>query len=120
MIKLSDVTITKEQVTKNGKMMLVEVSLNTLYEQGKSTGKTDGYKYTVVLVGNRYERITVKVPVESAVITQEELDKSTDEVFVDFTNFEGKFYQSNTGIGFSATAEKCVLVTKKVGVLSDK
>ena len=64
---------------------------------GKPTGRIVGKKYTAIFKDNGYEKVLVKIPNTSNVITAEELQAANGEIPVIFENLQGKIYRTANG-----------------------
>ena len=93
---LTSLTLTLYEVFKVKEFILVEVSEWRDFANGKSTDKVLGQAYTVV-TPKTFDKIRIKIPNSSPVITQEEITSSTQQIMVYFSGDVLKFYRSNNG-----------------------
>lgn len=89
-IKVEDIKLTKEQITKGGTMILVDVAPYFKYKDNEKTDIVEGYRYTVALPNQKFEKIGVKV----AGNQQLEISDDDSMMQVDFTGFEAKFFRN--------------------------
>ncbi len=114
-MKITELKITKDQVSGNGPLILVEIREVYDYEGGEKTNRLLGYKYQVIAPMRKYESAFVKVESTAPIITTEELEETDTPILVDFEGFEGKFYKYNGDYAFSAKAKAIKIVSGKVG-----
>lgn len=81
-----------------GDMILVSITDAYAYDDGKRTDQVIGVKCSVVLPSCNYERLNVKLPVNTPVA--EDLIGNP----VDFADFIARIYMMDGRLGFSASA----------------
>ena len=113
-MKIRNVELSKENLTKGGGMILTEVRPAYEYKDGKRIDtKVIGLKVTVVLEKNAYDTLTVTVadPVDrlSAV-----LEKADEPVYVDFVGLIARIYTMNGRTDVSAKADSVHVVDNSV------
>ena len=82
----------------NGDMILVGLDDAYGYENGKRTDVVTAKRASVVLPAYGYERLTVKLPLDT------EIDCNLIGKSIDFSDFAAKVYSIDGRIGFSVTA----------------
>lgn len=108
---LKVLTLTMPQVFGDTSAILVGVSDDVEYVDGKPTGRKLGVKYEVVADKMKYLAVTVKVSEAIPIITQEEIETAGAEpVRVSFEGFTGKLYIMRGEPGLTCKADKAVLV----------
>lgn len=88
-----------------GKMILIGISDAYAYAAGKRTDEITSVRCNVVLPDYNYERLAVKLPINTTV------DKELIGNAVDFVNFAARIYMLDGRIGISATATAVVAAT---------
>lgn len=98
-MKISDLELTEKQITGNANGILYLASFKAGYEyvNGKRTDNSTFIKYDVVSIENDFDKITIKVPGTTPVITAEQLSQKKGNVKVKFKNLTGKFYRTSSG-----------------------
>lgn len=105
MIKLNQITITEDMITRKGKVMLIGIREIKEYKEGVRTQNTIGYAYECIAIDNLYRQFVVKVNSKKPVITNDELENLGGSVEVTLTDFAGRFYQnSSKDVMFTASA----------------
>ncbi|HKL42123.1 MAG TPA: hypothetical protein VJ962_06060 [Clostridia bacterium] len=113
-MKINQITLSLKSVANDNKVRLIGIKDMYEYEDGKRTVK-NGTKYVCLCESNEYEKIEVKVESIEPIITEEELEKKKEPVYISFQGtFKGIFwYKSRTSSWeLSCKAEKVVLVKK--------
>lgn len=110
-MKLNQVKITKEIVTLNGDIILIDVRSLAEYVDGKRTDNIVGHAYICVAPANKYTQFSVKIEGKKPVISNEELEANGGSVMIDVVEFEGRFYQNaNKDVLFTAKASKIEVI----------
>lgn len=108
-MKLKNLELSKENLTKGGQMILTEVRPAYEYKDGNRSDKVIGIKVSVALEKNSYDTLTVTVtdPVDrlSAV-----LEKADGPVYVDFVGLTARIYTMNGRTDVSAKADSVHVV----------
>lgn len=115
---LKVLTLTMVQVLGDTKAILVSISDDVEYgDDNKPTGKVLGVKYGIVCPAIRYMPLTVKVPALAPIITQEQIDATSDPIWISFEGFVGRLYQMRGELGLTCKATKAILAleTKEKG-----
>lgn len=104
-MKLSEVIIDTKK-TVGGKLLVTGVKPAYTYENGQRTSNIGAYKYECVMVGHKYQPLTVKV--EGA----QRIDAPEDALEVSFDNLELYLYWAGTEYAVAARATDVHLVNK--------
>lgn len=86
----------------------------TLPDGKRQPGERIGTRYTVLMLQNEAAPLVVKTPETAPPISPEEVAAaclSGQFVRVRFEGFKATPYQGKNGLGVSATADKCTIVT---------
>lgn len=113
MLKITDLKI--DPTSLGDVFLLAEISPSYEYKQGERTTNINGYKYSVALPKLRFEKLSIKVPLENRQaplfdITSENHEPIPTGVKVGFKNIEVKSYFSNGNINVTASADDVFLV----------
>lgn len=113
--------LTIEQATGTTTPLLVGVAEDVEWTDGpdgkRRPGARIGTKYIVLMLQSEAAPLVVKTPETTLPISPEEVAAaclSGQFVRVRFENFKASPYQGKNGLGVSATADKCVVVTPAV------
>ncbi|WP_277668550.1 hypothetical protein [Caproiciproducens galactitolivorans] len=107
---LKNLTVKEDDLTINGKFILVALLANTIYRDNKATEETDGYKAQVVSLPN-FDKLSIKVPgKKSPSLSNEAIQEQNaagNFCFVRFENLVGKLWQdfSSKEVKVSASAD---------------
>lgn len=107
-IKPNNVNITFEGVAKSDKGRLI--GIRPLIDFNTKVQK--GYTYEILLEGNGFEKIQIKVENHPPLLTEEELSAIKEPIYMMFENFVGKFYFSERSKSFELTckASKALII----------
>ena len=107
-IKPNNVTLTFEGIAKSDKVRLI--GIRPLLDFNTKVQK--GYTYEVLLEGNGFEKIQIKVENHPAILTDEQLLEAKEPIYLICENFSAKFYYSNRTLSYELTcnAEKISLL----------
>lgn len=118
MIKKLKIVLTVEQATGTTTPLLAGVAEDyewvTLPDGKRQPGERIGTRYTLLMLHNEAAPLVVKTPETAPPISPEEVAAaclSGQFVRVRFENFKATPYQGKNGLGVSATADKCLVVT---------
>lgn len=110
--------LTVEQATGTTNPLLAGVTEDIEWTDGpdgkRHPGARIGTRYTVLMLQNECAQLVVKTPETAPPIGSEEVAAAClagQFVRVRFENFSASPYQGRNGLGISATADKCVVVT---------
>lgn len=113
-----NLNLTVEQATGTSTPSLVGVAEDVEWKDGpdgkRRPGDRIGTRYTVLMLQSECNQLVVKTPEITPAISPEEVAAaclSGQFIRVRFENFHASPYQGKNGLGISATADKCVLVT---------
>lgn len=111
MLKITDLKI--DPTSLGDVFLLAEISPSYEYKDGERTTNINGYKYSVALPQLRFEKISIKVPLNKK--NQPLFDINSENpiptgVKVGFKNIEVKPYFSAGNINFTASADDVFLV----------
>ena len=99
-------------ITKNGKIILINIREVKVFVDGKRTDEVSGYAYELIAPNNKYCQFVVKVNSKKPLITNDELESLGGSVEVTLTDFAGRFYQnSSKDVMFTATASGIEVMT---------
>lgn len=111
-------TLTCEQATGTATPFLVGVSEDREWVDGpdgkRHPGSTIGTRYTVLMLQSECAPLVVKTPETTPTVSAEEVASaclSGNFIRVRFEGFQASPYQGRNGLGISATADKCSVVT---------
>lgn len=108
---LKVLVLTMVQVFGDTSAILVGVSDDMEYVDGKATGRKLGVKYEVIADKMKYLPVTVKVPETTPILTKEEIEAAgTEPIRVTFEDFTGRLYIMRGELGLTCKADKAVLV----------
>lgn len=104
---MKNIKLTWEQAARKG-AYLAEIYPWYAYANGQRTEQLLGFQYILV---NRdgYDKFSVKVAETKALLTQEEIDASQDDIPVVAEGFVGTLYNRDGRIALSGKADKVVL-----------
>lgn len=112
------INLTCEQATGTATPFLVGVSEDREWVDGpdgkRHPGSTIGTRYTVLMLQSECAPLVVKTPETAPAVSGEEVATvclSGNFIRVRFEGFTASPYQGRNGLGISANAEKCVVVT---------
>jgi hypothetical protein len=112
MIRIENIQFSLEQLANAPEVQLLSVNSYKLYVNGLVTDQIGGQAYECLMPKANYEKIVVKIPDLSPVITN---DKITDHIMVKFDAFVAKFWKDKSGnYQLSCKASKAIL-TEKAG-----
>ncbi|MCZ8533541.1 hypothetical protein [Psychrobacillus psychrodurans] len=100
-IKPNGVSLTFEGVAKSDKGRLIGIRPWVDF----STKVQIGYTYEILLEGNGFEKIQVKVENHPAILTEEQLSEMKEPVYVICENFSAKFYMSDRTKNYELTCK---------------
>jgi spore germination protein GerM len=116
-MKINNVKLTQlEGVANDTKVRLIKAKENFEYKDGTRTTNQLGFTYICLCENNDFEKVSIKVETDNKpVITNEELEKITTPVYINFEGFTGKFWFSSKTSTWelSCKAEKAILVKTK-------
>lgn len=111
-------TLTCEQATGTATPFLVGVSEDREWVDGpdgkRHPGSTIGTRYTVLMLQSEGAPLVVRTPETTPTVSAEEVASaclSGNFIRVRFEGFQASPYQGRNGLGISATADKCSVVT---------
>lgn len=111
-------TLTCEQATGTVTPFLVGVSEDREWVDGpdgkRHPGSTIGTRYTVLMLQSEGAPLVVRTPETTPTVSAEEVASaclSGNFIRVRFEGFQASPYQGRNGLGISATADKCSVVT---------
>lgn len=112
------IDLTVEQATGTATPLLAGVAEDVEWTDGpdgkRRPGPRIGTRYTILMLQNEAAPLVVKTPETTPPISPEEVAAaclSGQFIRVRFDNFKASPYQGKNGLGVSATADKCVIVT---------
>ena len=111
MLKITDLKI--EPSSLGEVFLLAEISPSYEYKDGERTTNINGYKYSVALPKLRFEKISIKVPLNRKNNPLFDINSENPiptGVKVGFKNIEVKPYFSAGNINFTATADDVYLI----------
>lgn len=112
-IKPENISLQYEPVAKSKTGILNNIEALFAYEDNKRTDRQIGYRYTLVLPCNNYEKITVKVEEDKPAITPDELAAATAPVIVEPKGFTARFYRTRNGeYALTAKADRIEVISK--------
>lgn len=111
MLKITDLRIDPNSL--GDVFLLAEIAPSYDYKEGERTTNINGYKYSVALPKLRFEKISIKIPLEKK--SNPLFDINSENPFptgvkVGFKNIEVKSYFSNGNINVTASADDVFLV----------
>ena len=113
-----NISLTCEQATGTATPFLVGVSEDWEWIDGpdgkRHPGSTIGTRYTVLMLQSECAPLVVKTPETTPAVSAEEAAAaclSGNFIRVRFEGFQASPYQGRNGLGISATADKCSVVT---------
>lgn len=119
--------LTVEQATGTTTPLLVSVSEDrewlTMPDGKRQPGDLIGTRYGVLMLQNECAPLVVRTPEITPAISAEDVAAACltgQFIRVRFENFTATPYQGKNGMGVSATADKCVVVTPAPGPVSPK
>ena len=111
-------TLTCEQATGTATPFLVGVSEDREWVDGpdgkRHPGSTIGTRYTVLMLQSEGAPLVVRTPETTPTVSAAEVASaclSGNFIRVRFEGFQASPYQGRNGLGISATADKCSVVT---------
>lgn len=111
-------TLTCEQATGTATPFLVGVSEDREWVDGpdgkRHPGSTIGTRYTVLMLQSEGAPLVVRTPETTPTVSAEDVAAaclSGNFIRVRFEGFQASPYQGRNGLGISATADKCSVVT---------
>lgn len=118
MIKITDLRIDSSSLGKE--FLLAEINPSYEYQDGQRTTKVNGYKYAVAIPAIKFEKLSIKVPLQKRQAPLFDITSENHEpiptgvkvtgVKVGFKNIEVKPYFSAGNINFTATADDVYLI----------
>ncbi|WP_455259742.1 hypothetical protein [Ruminococcus sp.] len=111
MLKITDLRIDPNSLGEV--FLLAEISPSYDYKDGERTTNINGYKYSVALPQLRFEKISIKVPLNKKNNPLFDINSENPiptGVKVGFKNIEVKSYFSNGNINVTASADDVFLV----------
>ena len=93
--------------------LLAEISPSYDYKDGERTTNINGYKYSVALPKLRFEKISIKVPLEKRHNPLFDINSENPiptGIKVGFKNIEVKSYFSNGNINVTASADDVFVI----------
>ena len=121
------IDLTVEQATGTATPPLVGVTEDIEWTDGpdgkRRPGQRIGTRYTLLMLQSEAAQLVVKTPETTPAISAEEVAAACltgQFVRVRFDNFKASPYQGKNGLGISATADKCVVVTPAPGSTNPK
>lgn len=112
------INLTCEQATGTATPFLVGVSEDREWVDGpdgkRHPGSTIGTRYTILMLQSSCAPLVVKTPETTPAVSAEEAAAaclSGNFIRVRFEGFQASPYQGRNGLGISATADKCSVVT---------
>lgn len=111
MIKITDLRIDSSSLGKE--FLLAEINPSYEYQDGQRTTKVNGYKYAVALPKLRFEKISIKVPLEKKNTPLFDINSENPiptGIKVGFKNIEVKSYFSNGNINVTASADDVFVI----------
>lgn len=111
MLKITDLKIDPNSL--GDVFLLAEISPSYDYKDGERTTNINGYKYSVALPKLRFEKISIKVPLEKKNTPLFDINSENPiptGIKVDFKNIEVKSYFSNGNINVTASADDVFVI----------
>ncbi|WP_419082839.1 hypothetical protein, partial [Phocaeicola sp.] len=111
MLKITDLRIDPNSL--GDVFLLAEIAPSYDYKEGERTTNINGYKYSVALPKLRFEKISIKIPLEKKSNPLFDINSENPiptGVKVGFKNIEVKSYFSNGNINVTASADDVFLV----------
>lgn len=113
MLKITDLRI--DPTSLGSEYLLAEITPSYDYKDGERTTNINGYKYSVALPALRFEKISIKVPLEKRNTPLFDINSENHEpipagVKVGFKNIEVKSYFSNGNINVTASADDVFVI----------
>lgn len=81
---------------EDASLILLNVSEDFEYKDGKKTNVLKGYRYQVVSTNN-YEKIIIKVPSAEPAITNAQIQSAKAKILVSFEDFMARPYRTSNG-----------------------
>lgn len=112
-LKITDLKIDPKSLGQT--MLLADISPSYEYKEGVRTEKIDGYRYSVVLVAHKMEKLGIKVLNKIPLIDIEKEDIPIGKEVV-FTGLEvGSYFSKTQGVSITAKADNVSFVTSQKG-----
>jgi hypothetical protein len=113
-MKINQIQLGFKNVALEEKARLIGIRDTYEYQDGKLTDKKIGVTYVLLLEKQNFEKLTVKCNDINPIMTQEELDKASEPLYIGFVGFVGGFYYSNRTNTWEITckADKAVINKK--------
>ena len=111
MLKITDLKIDPNSL--GDVFLLAEISPSYDYKDGERTTNINGYKYSVALPKLRFEKISIKVPLEKKNTPLFDINSENPiptGIKVGFKNIEVKSYFSNGNINVTASADDVFVI----------
>ena len=98
-MQISDLRLTPYQISGNneGIAILLDVSPEYEYINGKRSETQSYFRYLSVFTDNNFEKLTVKVAGVKEVVSKEMLAQQSGKIKVKFKNLSGRFYRTANG-----------------------
>jgi hypothetical protein len=100
-IKPNNVTLTFEGIAKSDKGRLIGIRPLVDF----NTKVQIGFTYDILLEGNGFEKIQIKVENHPPLLTDEQLSEAKEPVYVICENFSAKFYMSDRTKNYELTCK---------------
>lgn len=111
MLKITDLRIDPSSLGEV--FLLADISISYDYLNGERTTNINGYKYSVALPTLRFEKITIKIPLEKKNTPLFDINSENPiptGIKVGFKNLEVKTYFSNGNINVTASADDVFVI----------
>lgn len=111
MLKITDLRIDPSSL--GDVFLLADISISYDYLNGERTTNINGYKYSVALPTLRFEKITIKIPLEKKNTPLFDINSENPiptGIKVGFKNLEVKSYFSNGNINVTASADDVFVI----------
>lgn len=109
MLKVTDLRIDPASLGKE--FLLADITPSYDYKDGERTQNVNGYKYSVALPAVRFEKVSVKIPLEKKNTALFDISESIPTgIKVGFKNIEVKTYFLNGNINVTASADDVFVI----------
>jgi len=105
-IQFNRITFPYAYAVGTGSLVLLSISKDFAYIDGKKTDTLKGYRYNVVELDN-YLKFTVKIQSDNPIITNEQLENAKSKIMITFEDCMARPYRNssnNYDLSFTATS----------------